>query len=94
MKRQKQLNKIYNQFSKSQLVHGVYTLGYDYDYTYELWEYSPHERILDYATSHAHDVASVNNDIEELWGCSKEYLYNSMIDLIRRLNYLMDDWED
>nr|DAX91662.1 MAG TPA: hypothetical protein [Caudoviricetes sp.] len=92
--RKQQIQKVYKQFSKSQLVHGVYTLGYDYDYTCELWEYSPQERILDYATNHAHDVANANNNIEELWECSKEYLYRNMIDLINGLNNLVDDWED
>lgn len=91
--RKQQINKIYKQYSKDYLVNMVYLLGYDYDYTCELLEYSPCERYTDYATNHAHDVANANNNIEELWECSKEYLYRNMIDLINGLNNLVDDWE-
>lgn len=92
--RKQQLNKIYKHYSKSYLVYMVYNLGYDYDYTCELWEYSPRERYTDYATNHAHDVATANNNMGELWECSKEYLYSSMIDLLGAINNLIDYWED
>ena len=91
--RKQQLNKIYKQYNKSYLVHKVYNLGYYYDYDCELLEDSPNERYTDYATNHAHDVATANNDICELWEQSKGYLFRAMVDLIKANNSLQDDWE-
>ena len=67
-------------------MHKVYNLGYYYDYDCELLEYSPRERYTDYATNHAHDVATANNDICELWEQSKGYLYKNMIALLGVIN--------
>lgn len=72
----------------------VYEVGYSYDYQSELLEYQPQERCLDYATNHAHDVAVANNNKGELWECSKEYLYSSLIDLLTAHNNMIDYWED
>lgn len=91
--RKQQLNKLYKQYSKVYLVDMVYELGYSFDYRCELLEYSPRERILDYAINHAHDVATINNNEGELWECSKEYLYSNMIDLIKANNNIVDYWE-
>lgn len=93
MKRQKQLNKILKHYSKIELVDMVYELGYSFDYQSELLEYSPNERILDYATNHAHDVATTNNNSDELWECTKEYLYRNMIDLFKAHKNMVDYWE-
>nr|DAT71505.1 MAG TPA: hypothetical protein [Caudoviricetes sp.] len=48
---------------------------------------------IDYAINHAHDVATINNNSNELWECSKEYLYFHMIDLITAHNDIVDYWE-
>lgn len=84
--RKQQLNKIYKRYSKAYLIQIVYELGYQFDYECELLEYSPRERYTDYATNHAHDVATANNNKGELYGCSKEYLYNNMICLLGVIN--------
>lgn len=86
--RVQQYKKLYSHYIKSYLMHKVYNLGYYYDYDCELLEYSPSERCLDYATNHARDVATANNDYDELLSLSKEYLYNSMIGLIKATNSL------
>ena len=91
--RKQQLNKIYKRYSKAYLVYIVYELGYKFDYECELLEYSPRERYTDYATNHAHDVATSNNNEGELWECSKEYLYNSMTELYGAINGTIDYWE-
>nr|DAM64266.1 MAG TPA: hypothetical protein [Caudoviricetes sp.] len=88
--RKQQYNKILKHYSKIELVDMVYELGYSFDYRCELYEYSPSERILDYAVSHAHDVATANNNLDELLKCSKEYLYSNMIDLITTNNDIVD----
>jgi hypothetical protein len=88
--RKQQLNKIYKHYSKSYLVYMVYNLGYDFDYECEILEYSPQERHLGYAIDHAHDVATANNNEEDLHKCSKKYLYENMIDLINGL-YQLDN---
>lgn len=72
----------------------VYELGYSFDYQSELLEYSPNERYLDYAVNHAHNVATANNNSDELLECSKEYLYHSLIDLLTAHNSMVDYWED
>lgn len=92
--RKQQINKIYKHYSKIELTDIVYELGYSFDYQSELLEYSPNERILSYAVNHAHDVATANNNANELYECSKEYLYNYMIDLFKAHNSLYDIWED
>lgn len=91
--RKQQLNKLYKQYSKVYLVDMVYELGYSFDYQCELYEYSPKERYTDYAISHAHDVATANNNSDELWECTKEYLYRNMIDLFKAHNNIVDYWE-
>lgn len=91
--RKQQYNKILKHYSKIELVDMVYELGYSFDYRCELYEYSPRERYLDYAVSHAHDVATANNNSDELLKCSKEYLYSNMIDLITANNGIVDYWE-
>lgn len=92
--RKQQLNKIYKHYSKVYLIDMVYELGYSYDYQSELLEYSPRERYTDYAINHAHDVATINNNSNELWKCSKEYLYSNIIDLITAHNNIVDYWEE
>lgn len=94
MKREKQVQKIYEHYSKVYLVDLVYKLGYSFDYQCELYEYSPNERYLDYAVNHAHDVATINNNTNELWECSKKYLYSNMIDLITAHNDIIDYWQE
>jgi len=84
--RKQQLKKIYKHYSKNYIVHKVYNLGYQFDYECELLEYSPRERYTDYATNHAHDVATANNNEGELWEQSKEYLYNNMVCLLGVIN--------
>ena len=91
--RKQQLNKILKHYSKIELVDMVYELGYSFDYQSELLEYSPKERCLDYAVNHAHDVATANNNSDELWECKKEYLYRNMIDLFKAHNSIVDYWE-
>lgn len=91
--RKQQYNKVLKHYSKIELVDMVYELGYSYDYQSELLEYSPRERILDYAVNHAHSVATANNNSDELYKCSKEYLYNNMIDLITANNNIVDYWK-
>lgn len=93
MKRKKQIQKVYKHYSKVYLVDLVYKLGYSFDYQSELFEYSPRERYTDYAINHAHDVATVNNNVCELWEQTKEYLYNNVIDLITANNNIVDYWE-
>lgn len=85
MKRKQQLQKVLKHYTKGYLAHVVYNLGYNFDYESELLEYSPSEHFLDYAINHAHDVATTNNDIDELESQSKEYLYNSMVDLFKAM---------
>lgn len=92
--RKQQYNKILKHYSKIELVDMVYELGYSFDYQSELLEYSPNERILDYATNHAHDVATAKNNECELWECSKEYLYSSLIDLLTVHKNMIDYWEN
>jgi hypothetical protein len=91
--RKQQLLKVLKHYTKNYLVHKVYNLGYYFDYDCELLEYSPRERYTDYATNHAHDVATANNDICELWEQSKGYLFRAMVDLIKANNSLQDDLE-
>lgn len=91
--RKQQYNKVLKHYSKIELVDMVYELGYSFDYRCELLEYLPRERYTDYAINHAHDVATINNNEDELWKCSKEYLYSSMIDLITANNNIVDYWE-
>lgn len=92
--RKQQYNKILKHYSKIELVDMVYEVGYSYDYQSELLEYQPQERYLDYTTNHAHDVATANNNKGELWECSKEYLYLSLIDLLTAHNNMVDYLED
>lgn len=73
--RKQQYSKVLKHYSKIELVDMVYELGYSFDYQSELLEYSPRERYCDYAINHAHDVATANNNSDELWECTKEYLY-------------------
>ena len=91
--RTQQYKKIYSHYMKGYLCYKVFNLGYNYDYDCELLEYSPSERCLDYATNHAHDVATANNNYYELLSLSKGYLYNSMISLIKATNSLIDEYE-
>lgn len=90
--RKQQLLKVLKHYTKKQLVSMVYTLDYDYWYTCELLEYSPQERYLDYATNHAHAVATANVNIDELEKCSKQYLYNYLIDTINGLYQLENEY--
>ena len=89
--RKQQYNKVLKHYSKIELVDKVYELGYSFDYTCELLEYSPRERYCDYAINYAHDVATANNNSDELWECTKEYLYRNMIDLFKAHNSLVND---
>lgn len=91
--RKQQYNKVLKHYSKIELVDMVYELSYSFDYTCELLEYSPKERYCDYAISHAHNVATANNNSDELWECTKEYLYHNMIDLLKAHNNIVDYWE-
>lgn len=92
--RKQQIQKIYKHYSKVYLVDMCYELGYSYNYQCELLEYSPRERYTDYSINHAHDVATINNNSNELWECSKEYLYHNMIDLITAHNDIIDYWNE
>ena len=91
--RKQQYSKFLKHYSKIELVDMVYELGYSFDYQSELLEYSPRERYTDYAVNHAHDVATANNNSDELWECTKEYLYRNMIDLFKAHNNIVDYWE-
>lgn len=91
--RKQQYSKVLKHYSKIELVDMVYELGYSFDYQSELLEYSPRERYCDYAINHAHDVATANNNSDELWECTKEYLYRNMIDLFKAHNNIVDYWE-
>lgn len=91
--RKQQYNKVLKHYSKIELVDMVYELGYSFDYQSELLEYSPRERYCDYAINHAHDVATANNSMSDLWLHTKEYLYRNMVDLITANSNLVDYWE-
>lgn len=91
--RKQQYNKVLKHYSKIELVDMVCELGYSFDYQSELLEYSPRERYTDCAINHAHDVATANNNSDELWECTKEYLYRNMIDLFKAHNNIVDYWE-
>lgn len=91
--RKQQYSKVLKHYSKIELVDMVYELGYSFDYQSELLEYSPRGRYCDYDINHAHDVAAANNNSDELLKCTKEYLYNRMIDLITANNGIVDYWE-
>lgn len=88
--RKQQLNKFYKSLNHDRLARYVWSTSYNYDYTVELHEYSPMEQYTDYASNHAHDVATANNDYDEFMSRSTSELwgdYKYMLDLWARWEY-------